>query len=584
MEKELMNVCLGKSFADMVIVGGELVNVNTEEIYQTDIAIKNGKIAFVGKVEGLIGPKTQKIDAHGKYIIPGFIDAHIHFESSMMSVTHFANAVLPKGTTSIISDLHEIGAVTGFRGIKFMLEEAKKTSLKVFLNVPSELPFDPMFGSSGTKLEFEEIKDALSWEESVGLSEVQPFHILGYEESIIKRIDLAMKNKRTVEGHAPALLGNELQAYLSMGISSDHEATRKNEALERVRLGIDLMIREGSVATDLKEVIKVITEEKINSRHCMLVTDDEDPIDLVKLGHMDYKVRRAIEEGVDPVKAIEMVTINPAEHYNLELKVGTIAPGRYADILIVNNLRELNIEATIANGNLVSKNGKMIIELKPPDYPEFLMKTFKLKRKVSASDFELFVKKELKSVKVRVIGIKDGTLLKEAKTAFLKVQDGKVLPDIENDILKIAVVERHQATGNIANAFVNGFGLSNGAIASSIAHDHHNIVVVGTNNEDMAKAVNIIADMQGGLTIVKEEECLGILELPIGGLLANKPVNELKEKLEELIKITYELGCKLRSPFMTLSFIPLAYIPAYGISDKGLIDVINFKLVDPIIG
>ncbi|MEM2896575.1 MAG: amidohydrolase family protein, partial [Candidatus Bathyarchaeia archaeon] len=447
MEKELMSVCLGKSFADVAIVGGELVNVNTGEIYQADVAIKNERIAFVGNAERLIGPKTQKINAYGKYIIPGFIDAHIHFESSMMSVTHFANAVLPKGTTSIVSDLHEIGAVTGFKGIKFMLEEAKKTPLKVFLNVPSELPFDPMFGSSGAKVEFEEIEDALSWEESVGLSEVQPSHILGYDESTIKRIDLAIKNRKTVEGHAPALIGNELQACLSMGISSDHEATRKDEALERIRLGIDLMIREGSVATDLKEVIKVITEERVDSRHCILVTDDEDPIDLVKFGHMDYKVRRAIEEGVDPVKAIEMATINPAEHYNLELKIGTIAPGRYADVLIVNNLKELNIETTVANGKLVSKNGKMAIELKPPAYPEFLRKTFKLKRKMIPRDFEIFVKKELKNVKARVIGIKDGTLLKEAKTALLSVQDGKVLPDLEKDVIKIAIAERHRATG-----------------------------------------------------------------------------------------------------------------------------------------
>jgi adenine deaminase len=584
LEKELMDVCLGKIFADTVIMGGELVNVNTEEIYQADIAIKNGKIAFIGNVEKLIGPQTKKIDAHGKYIIPGFIDAHIHFESSMMSITHFANAVLPRGTTSIVSDLHEIGAVTGFKGIKFMLEEAKKTPLKVFLNVPSELPFDPIFGSSGAKVEFKEIEDALSWEEAVGLSEVQPFHIFGHEESIIKRIALAIKNRKTIEGHAPALIGDKLQAYLSFGISSDHEATCKDEALERIRLGIDLMIREGSVATDLKEVIKVITEKRIDSRHCILVTDDEDPIDLVKLGHMDYKVKRAIEEGVDPVKAIEMATINPAEHYNLESKVGTIAPGRFADILIINNLRELNIEMTIANGNLVSKNGKMIIELKPPEYPEFLMKTFKLKRKIIPNDFEFFVEKELKEVKVRVIGVKDGTLLKDAKIALLKVKDGKVLPDLENDIIKIAVVERHQATGNIAKAFINGFGLLDGAIASSVAHDHHNIVVIGTNSEDMAKAVNLIADIQGGLTIVKDGKVLGVLELPIGGLLANKPVDELKEKLEELIRITHELGCKLRSPFMALSFVPLAYIPAYGISDKGLIDVLKFELVNPIIG
>ncbi|MEM3061423.1 MAG: adenine deaminase C-terminal domain-containing protein, partial [Candidatus Bathyarchaeia archaeon] len=438
-------------------------------------------------------------------------------------------------------------------------------------------------GSSGAKVEFEEIEDALSWEESVGLSEVQPSHILGYDESTIKRIDLAIKNRKTVEGHAPALIGNELQACLSMGISSDHEATRKDEALERIRLGIDLMIREGSVATDLKEVIKVITEERVDSRHCILVTDDEDPIDLVKFGHMDYKVRRAIEEGVDPVKAIEMATINPAEHYNLELKIGTIAPGRYADVLIVNNLKELNIETTVANGKLVSKNGKMAIELKPPAYPEFLRKTFKLKRKMIPRDFEIFVKKELKNVKARVIGIKDGTLLKEAKTALLSVQDGKVLPDLEKDVIKIAIAERHRATGNVANAFINGFNLYNGAIASSVAHDHHNIVVVGTNSEDMGEAVNLIADMQGGLVIVKDRKCLGMLELPIGGLLANKPVDELKEKLEELTEITHELGCRLRSPFMTLSFVSLAYIPAYGISDKGLIDVLEFKLVDPII-
>lgn len=580
---KILNVALGKEPADLVIKEGNLVNVYTGEIYEADVAVKEKFIVKVGKVGKCIGKNTKIINAKGKYLLPGFIDGHIHIESSMLSIPRFAEAVLPHGTTAVATDFHEIGIILGIKGIRFMLDVAKQTPLKVFLMVPSHIPFMPGLETTGFKFVLRDIEEALTWEESVALSEVVSVQLLSLHETLLKGVELAKSKSKLVEGHAPALRGDVLQAFASAGIQSDHESTSLEEALEKLRLGIELMIREGSVSQDLHEVIKVVTKNHVDTCKIMLVSDDMSCVDLVKFGHMNYKIKKAIEEGVDPIKAIQMVTINVAKHFRVDEIVGSITPGRLADIVVVNNLRELDIEKVVANGKLVVVNGKIVTEIPKPQYPEKYVRTLNVKRKLREEDFKIKVPISSGKAEVRVIGVKDGTLLKDGLVEELPIVNGEVQINFEKDILKISVIERHKATGNIGLGFIKGFNLKKGAIASTVAHDHHNITVVSTNDRDAALAANTLIDINGGLAVVAEGKVLGTLELPIAGILSDKPVHEVKEKLEILHSLSRKLGCNLRDPFMHLSFVTLTAIPAYGISDKGLIDVINAKIVSPII-
>jgi len=579
MREELIDVALSKNPADIVIKNGNLVNVFTEEIYEADIAIKKDRIALVGNANALVNDETTIVNGMGKYLVPGLIDGHVHIESSMMEPTQFARAVLPLGTTAVVTDWHEVGAVVGLNGVRKMLDVCLKNPLKVFWVVPSHVPFLKGLETTGAEIGFKEIKEALKWEEAVGLSEVLVAPVLSHDKSLLNSISSTIEMRKTVEGHAAGFGGRELQSHVAAGVESDHEATTTDEALERARLGVGLMMREGSVSKDLSSCIKVLTERRVNSQNCMMVTDDVHPTDLVKFGHMDYKVRRAIEEGVNPVKAIQMASLNTARHFRIDRDVGGIAPGKFADILIVNNLKEFKIEKVFASGKLVAQNGEFVSKISEPKYPATLRNTFHLKRKIEPKDLMIRTNAEKDHVDVQVIGVRDDTLLSDANRATLHVKNNVVQPNISGDIIEVAVVERHKATGNIGKAFISGFGLKKGAIASSVAHDNHNIINVGTNFEDMAFAVNKLAKAQGGLIAVENGKCLELIELPICGLLTNLSVFELGEKLENLHEIVRNLGGKLKSPFMTLSFVTCA-IPKLCISDRGLIDPVKLKFVD----
>ncbi|MCS7386379.1 MAG: adenine deaminase [archaeon GB-1867-005] len=582
---DLILTATGKIKADLVIRNGKLVNVYTGEILEEfDVAVKGDRIALIGDAAHTIGPQTKIIDASGKFIVPGLLDGHIHIESTMLTLTEFAKAVLPRGTTGVFIDPHEIANVLGVKGVKLMAEEAKALPLKVFICIPSCVPAtSPEFETAGAEITAEDIEKMLKWSEVIGLAEVMNYPgVIEGDERILSKIRATLRAGKVIEGHAPKLLGAKLCAYAASGISSCHETTSRNEGLEKLRTGLTLMIREGSAWKDLAEVIKVITKDKLDSRRVVLVTDDKHPEDLIKEGHVDHLIRRAIEEGVDPVTAIQMATINVAEHYNLDMHIGGIAPPRYADILIVDDLKKFKVSKVIADGKLIAENGKLTIKISKYKYPSYSTKTIKVKRKALPDDFKIKVNERGK-VKVRVIEVQEESALTKQRIEELNVQNGEVKVDIEKDIVKISVIERHKATGNISVGFVKGFNLKHGAAASTVAHDSHNIIVVGASEKDMAVAVNKLIEAGGGMIAVLGGEVLAMVELPIAGLMSNEEAEVLAEKIEKLNDAWRKLGCKMKSPYMTMSILALPVIPELRITDKGLVDVNEFKIVDVLV-
>jgi len=579
----LVDVALGKAPADLVVMGGELVNVDTAEAEsKIDVAIKGDRVALVGDAKHCVGAGTRVVDACGKYILPGLLDAHVHIESSMLTVTQFARAVLPHGTTGVFIDPHEIANVLGMLGVKFMLDEGGRLPLKVFVTLPSCVPSAPGLETSGAEIDRRDIVEGLRWSRVVGLGEVMDYPgVLAGNKKMRDEIDAALNAQKVVEGHAPGLLGRELAAYMAAGVRSDHESLSPEEAVRKLRLGMALEIREGSAAKNLATLVKPILKFKLDTRHCLLATDDRHPEDLRREGHIDHVVRRAIEEGVDPVRAIQMATLNTAEHFELDRDIGSISPGKIADIVMVGNLEKFDVERVIANGKIVAERGKLKIKLPIRKSPSFAKKTMKLKREVSSDDFKIMAKAG--KIKARVIGIVEGQVVTSQRIERLVAKGGVVSPDVKRDIAKVVVVERHRATGNIGLGFVRGFGIRRGAMASSVGHDAHNITVIGASDEDMATAVNAIASAGGGQVVVSRGKVLARVDLPIAGLMSDEPVEVVSAQLEKLHLAAKGLGIKMKSPFMQVAFLSLAVIPELRITDKGLVDVRERKIVSLLI-
>jgi len=584
MNNKVIDVALGKDFADKVIENGMLINVLTGEIYEADIAIVDNLIAATGELEsGTIGPNTVRIDAEGKYLAPGFIDAHIHFESSMLTYTEFNRMVLPHGTTVIASDLMEIAIVSGMDGIKETINEAKGLPVKLLYPVPSFMSEEDELQTIGAALYPEMVEELLKLPQAVGLAEVLYPPILSKSPQSAHMLEIAAKMGKTAEGHAPALYGASLNAYASAGIRSDHESTNPTEAIEKLRRGLRVLIREGSAAADLKACIKIITENHVDPRHCSLVSDDIDMLHIYEKGHLDHKVRMAIKAGLSPITALQMVTINPAQSLKIDDKYGCLAPGRCADIVVISDLDNCTVDKVIANGELVVDHHELIYSFKTTEYSKALLHTVRLAKPVTANDLKIKVDVSAKKAVVRVIGANPTSLLTDNLEAELLVEKGYIKPDIENDILSIACIERHGKNGNIGKSFIHGFGLKSSAIATSVGHDHHNITVVGSNADDMALAVNRIGELDGGIIIVENGKVLYELALPICGLLSNQPGLEGAKTLDLMQKALKARGTTMQSPYMTLAFITLIFIPMYGITDRGLVDVLNFKVIDPVI-
>lgn len=580
MTKELSLVAMGIKKADLVLQGGKLINVNTHEIISdTDIAIKFGRIAFVGDASHTIGDNTEVIDAKGFYIAPGFMDGHLHVESSMLTVSQYSNTVVPRGTTAIFMDPHEIANVLGMPGVKLMVEEGKKVSLRVFNAMPSCVPATDDFEDTGAMITVGDIKEAMTWDETAGLGEMMNFvGVVNGDETVHAKIAETLKAKKCVTGHFSISDDTMLNAYVSAGCRSCHESVNAEDALTKMRLGMYAKLREGSAWHDLKEVVKPLTEKQVSSRFAILVSDDTHPDTLINLGHLDHIVRRAIEEGVNPITAIEMVTINVAECFNMTMDLGSVSPGKIADIVLISDLTKVKVDQVIIGGKLVAKGGKMLTQDPIVPYPKWSKDTVKLEKPLTLDDF--VIKAEGDKKKVRVMEVQEAKVGTKAIIAELPVVNGALKVSPEKNLAKVAVFERHHKTGMKSLGLVKGFGLQKGAVASTVAHDSHNLLIVGVNDLDMQLAGNYLAEHRGGMIAVSEGKVLAHLPLPIAGLITDRPVEEVWEQVKKLDDAWRALGCNMVSPFMTMALLSLAVLPELRITNRGLVDTLNFKYVD----
>jgi len=576
----LVKVAGGIIPADTVIKNAKLVNVCTHEIEEgVDVAISMGRIAMVGDCSHCIGENTTVIDATGKFVAPAFMDGHIHVESSMLSVGEYAKAVVAHGTSGIFMDPHEICNVLGLDGVKYMLEDAKRTPLKTMMTTPSCVPAVPGFEDTGASIGPEEVAETMTWDSCVGLGEMMNFPgILGGDERTHAIVGETLKADKIATGHySLPETGKGLNAYIASGVRCCHESTRAEDAIAKMRMGMYAMLREGSAWLDLKEVCKSITERKVDSRFVCLISDDTHPHTLQKLGHLDHIVRRAIEFGVDPVTAIQMVTINVAQCFQLDHDMGSVAPSKCADLVLLDDLNTCKVNEVFVNGELVARNGAMLYEFEPYTYPVKATQSVHLEP-VSASDFTIKAKGE--SQKVHVLEIIPARVGSFDKHVVMKTNDELLHANPEADILKAVVFERHKNTGTKGMGFVKGFGIKEGALAQTVAHDAHNLLVIGSNDEDMALAVNTLIGCGGGMVAVKNGKILGKVALPIAGLMSDKPLDEMSQTVASLEKAWEDMGCSLPSPFMTMALIPLACLPEIRITNRGIVDCRTFNFID----
>lgn len=565
----LINAARGIEKADLVIKNANIVNVLSEEIHKGDIAIKDGMIAGIG--ENYSGEK--EIDVNGAYVTPSFIDGHVHLESSMMLPKEFAKVVLPAGTTTVIIDPHEISNVLGLHGISFMHEAVKNLPIDVYTMLPSCVPATP-FETSGFDLNSYDLSLLIDKPWVLGIAEMMNFPgVLNLDKNVMAKLELAKSRGKCIDGHAPYLRGKDLCAYIASGVKSDHECTTPDEAIEKLRLGMYVMIREGTAAKDLDALIPVL--KNCNTRKCIFVTDDRHPADLKE--HINGMVRRAVEAGVNPVKAVQIASLNTAEYFGLK-NLGAIAPGYKADLLILPDLKSFKPDVVIKNGQVVAQDGKLTTE--KSDCDSLSMRNSVNVRWITPYDFMIPTSVDLESAKVNAIEVVPHQLITKSVISEVNVIDGNAVSNVENDTLKICVIERHRATGNIGKGFVKGFNLKCGAIASTVAHDSHNMIVVGTNDEDMYKAAVALIKCQGGKVVVKDGEIISELSLPIAGLISDKDFDYVVGKCEELNKAAHSIGCKLEDPFMTMGFLSLPVIPELKITDKGVFDTSKFDFVD----
>ena len=548
----------GDKKAELVLKNCKIINVFTNEIIEGDVAIEGDTIVGIGRYDGV-----EEIDLEGKYLSPGFIDAHLHIESSMVTPAQFAKVIVPRGTTTIIADPHEIAYVKGIDGIKYILEDSENLPLDVFVMLPSCVPATP-FENAGAKLDADDLKELIEEDRVLGLGELMNYPgVINADGSVLEKIIMAEGKK--IDGHGPMIGDKELNAYITAGISTEHECSTVEEMLNRLRLGMYVLIREGSAAKNLKELIKAV--DKDNLRRCLFCTDDKHPEDILRDGHIDYNIKLAIESGIEPIDAIKMATLNSAECYGLKAK-GAIAPGFKADLVVIDNLNDFNILKVFKNGKVVGENLKPLFEVVPSDTTK-VSNSVNIE-KVTLEDLEL----NLKSEKVNVIGIEPNSLITK-----------KLERKVNNSLLKVAVIERHNKTGNIGLGLVEGFGLENGAIASTVAHDSHNIIVIGDRDEDMLLCIDEIERIGGGITVVSNGKVLNSLPLTIGGIMSEEPLKVVNDKYKHMLKLAHE-ELKVNSeiePFMTLSFIALPVIPELKITDLGLFYVNEFNFVDILI-
>lgn len=560
---DLVKVARGDAPADLVLRNARLVNVYSGEVYPADVAVYNARIAGIGS-----GYQAQRvIDLNGSYLAPGLIDAHVHIESSMVGVRQFAAAVVPRGVTSVIADPHEITNVLGLDGIRYMFDQAKYGRLSMFIMVPSCVPATHM-ATAGAYLEAKDIASLQGDPWILGLGEMMNYPgVVNQDQGVVDKIE-AFKT-RVLDGHAPGLSGKALNAYVATGIGSDHECTTIEEALEKLRLGMYILMRDATNAHNLSTLLPLITPE--NARRICFCTDDRHPADLLDEGSVDHLVRTAIRSGVDLVTAIRMATLNTAEWFRMYDR-GGIRPGNRADLIVFDDPREFKVRLVIRGGQVVAENGKLV-PLELPERPSYLRGSMN----INWHPVSFTIPAEGR--RAHVIGVIPDQLITEDRVLEIPATSGVAMSDLERDIIKLAVIERHMATGNMGKGFVQGLGLRRGAIASTIAHDHHNLIVAGADNISLTTAAAAVADMGGGLVVADGIRILARLPLPIAGLMSNKPIAEVRRQLDEVIGAARSLGSELHDPFMTLSFLGLEVIPHLKLTDQGLVDVNKFQFV-----
>lgn len=586
--EKLADVAAGRKEAELLIIHARLVNVCTHEIQKgTFVGVAEGRIAFVGLEEETdyhfcIGKETKVIDAKEMFLAPGFMDGHIHVESSMMCVGEYAKAVIPHGTTAIYMDPHEICNVLGLDGVKWMMEDAARTPLKAMLTTPSCVPTMPGLEDTGAVIDVADITETMNWNCCVGLGEMMNFpDILNSTGKAHEMVAETLKAGKIVTGHyAMPETGMGLNAYIASGIRCCHESTRKEDALAKMRRGMYAQLREGSAWHDLKEVAKSITQHKIDSRYACLVSDDAHPHTLFGEGHLDHILRRAMEEGIDPITAIQMVTINCAQCFQVDHELGSITPGKCADMVLLENLDTMKVMYVWIDGNLIAKEGQMMVHLLEYQYPYAALHSVHLSGGTTIEDFEIGAPdihaENATAHVIEIIPERVGTIDKQL---VLPVEKGMVKADVSQDVLKAAVFERHERTGKIGLGFVKGFGITHGAIASTVSHDAHNLMVIGSHDDDMELAANVLLECNGGMVVVSKGEVLELVELPIAGLMNILSCEEMSSKLEKLENAWKKIGCEIESPFMTMALVALACLPEIRLTNRGLIDCTTFSFL-----
>ncbi|WP_109313062.1 adenine deaminase [Ruegeria sp. AU67] len=579
----LIAVAAGREAADSVIRGGIWVNVHSREsLPNHDLAIADGRIAYVGPdASHCIGPETQVIEATGRYMIPGLCDAHMHIESGMLTPAEFARAVIPHGTTSMFTDPHEIANVLGLDGVRMMHDEAMMQPVNIFTQMPSCAPSAPGLETTGYEITAEDVAEAMSWPGIIGLGEMMNFPgVINGDPKMLAEIAATQRAGKTVGGHyASPDLGPDFAAYVAGGPADDHEGTCEADAIARVRQGMRSMMRLGSAWYDVESQITAVTKKGLDPRNFILCTDDCHSGTLVNDGHMNRVVRHAIACGCDPLIALQMATINTATHFGLEREIGSITPGRRADVILSSDLKELPIETVIARGQIVADSGKITVDCPHLNWPDTARNTVHLGHTLTAADFEIQAPAGANRVQANVIGVVENQAPTNALKSELPIIEGLVEGD--DDVCQIALVERHQATGGVTNAFVSGFGYQGKmAMASTVAHDSHHMIVVGTDREQMALAANRLAEVGGGITIFRDSEELALVELPIAGLMSDSAASQVAAKADDMVAAMVACGCTLNNAYMQHSLLALVVIPELRISDLGLVDVRTFEKID----
>jgi len=584
--RALVDVAAGRRCADLVIHDGRWVNVCSGEILDgMDLAIVSGRFAYCGPpAEGFTGPDTHVIDAGGRYLVPGLLDAHAHIESSMLTLTQYAVAVLARGTTGVFIDPHEIANVLGLDGVQLFLNEARTVPLRTYVQIPSCVPAAPDLETSGATLAPADVETALSWRGVIGLGEMMDFPgVASGDEAVHAKLAAALRGASVIGGHyASPDLGRPFHAYAASGVADCHEGRTPEDVRARVRQGMAAMLRQGSAWRDLERQLPALlsTSDRVDTRHVLLCTDDRHAETLLNNGHMDDVVRDAIAAGVRPMAAIQMATLNTAEHFGLADEVGCIAPGRRADLLLMEDLRAVRADMVIVGGELIAESGKVIVELAGMDYPSSATDTVHLPRPVEPSMMAASLPTTDGAVTARVLCIRKHDVVTDASSIDLEVRDGFLQIPADADILQLAVCERHHGSGRVGHGLVHGFGLNRPcALASTVAHDSHNLIVLGNSPELMAEAANRVGTMGGGLSLVTEAGPEAELPLPIAGLMSNRPAAVVAAAVDHIESTLRACGCRVEDALMTLSFLALPVIPTLRVTDRGLVDVLRQRLV-----